>query len=320
MYTTLNCRILRILNVCILGFLSVKIHAFEYDTIKIVVNDQVITRNEIELRVFQELQQMDIAATDEIQTKKIRKKVVTDLIDEAVLTARANELQIFISDEMIDDNIDSFLQRNKLTQAAFAEILDREKITLSNYRKNIENRLKRNRVISREVRSKIDISEEQLRIIYDNQLEEYIEIKARHILKVVKSDMSKEQEEKIRQELIWIRDQIQDGKPFEKMADKYSDDPSVVNNHGNLGYFKREDIVREVSDAAFQLPIKKISEPVRSPFGYHLIEVVDKKKKIKKPFEDMRNELYQQAIQQEYPQRLRAYVDEWRKKASIIYK
>ena len=305
---------------CLLGLLFVESYGIEYDRIEIVVNDRAITKNEIELAVFKELRRQKLASANGTETKEIRGKVVKRLIDEALLVSRADELHIFVSDEKIDGSIDFFLRRNKLTQAAFSEILDREKITLSHYRKDIENRLKRDRVIAREVRSKIDISEERLREMYGSRLEEYAEVRARHILKIVPADASKEQEEKVRQELIWIADRIRKGESFEAMADKYSDDPSVSNNHGDLGYFKREEIVREVADAAFRLPLNEIGPPVRSSFGYHLIEVVDKKKKTKRPFEEMRDELRREAVRQEYPQKLETYLGGLRERASIAFK
>ena len=221
---------------------------------------------------------------------------------------------------MIDNEIDYFLKQRNLSQLAFESLLAQQQITLSSYRKNLENRLKRSRVIAREVRSKISIPEEQLKAIYDNQQENFIEVQARHILKVVKANDSKEKEEKAKQQLIWIKNQIQNGQTFIEMADKYSDDPSVANNHGDLGYFKREDIIKEVSDVAFSLAVGEISEPVRSPFGYHLIEVIDKKKELKKPFTEMRNKLYQQKMQEIYPKQLQAYLKKLRERASITFK
>ena len=314
-----SCRKFVLLAVSIFVSLPIQGGGSDYDSIKLVVEGRAITNNEIEIEVFRELQRLKLSSTDQAKTKEIRKKVVNALIDDALLTARASELRIYISEETIDNDIDDFLRQRKLTQADFAEILDRENITLPTYRKKIENRLKKSRVLSREVRSKIEVTEEQLKALYDSQQESYIEVNARHILKAVESNASKEQEEKIRQEIVWIKDRIQEGKPFEEMADKYSDDPSVASNHGGLGYFKREDIVKEISDLAFQLPVNQLSDPVRSPFGYHLVEVLDKKREIKAPFEEMRNELYRQIARKEYSQKLKVYLDKLKKKASIVF-
>ncbi|MCM0605253.1 MAG: peptidylprolyl isomerase [Xanthomonadaceae bacterium] len=64
---------------------------------------------------------------------------------------------------------------------------------------------------------------------------------------------------------------------FQQMAEKYSKDPSAKNNRGDLGFFTRDRMVPEFSDAAFKAPVNKVIGPIKTPFGYHLIKVVDVK-------------------------------------------
>ena len=64
---------------------------------------------------------------------------------------------------------------------------------------------------------------------------------------------------------------------FEKIAMKYSEDPGSALNGGDLGYIQRGTLVKEYEKAAFNLKVGEISNPILSPFGYHLILLVDKK-------------------------------------------
>ena len=64
---------------------------------------------------------------------------------------------------------------------------------------------------------------------------------------------------------------------FEEMAKKYSEDPGSSINGGDLGYIQRGTLVKEYEKTAFQLDVGEISDPILSPFGYHLILLVDKK-------------------------------------------
>ena len=64
---------------------------------------------------------------------------------------------------------------------------------------------------------------------------------------------------------------------FQQIAEKYSKDPSAKNNRGDLGYFTRDRMVAEFSEAAFNTPNNTIVGPIKTPFGYHIIKVVDKK-------------------------------------------
>lgn len=73
-----------------------------------------------------------------------------------------------------------------------------------------------------------------------------------------------------------IKSKIDNGESFETLAKKYSKCPSGQNG-GDLGYFERGQMVKAFEDAAFNLPIGKVSEPVKTQFGWHLIKVYDKK-------------------------------------------
>ncbi len=70
-----------------------------------------------------------------------------------------------------------------------------------------------------------------------------------------------------------LRDEVVGGAPFEEVARRESADPGSAAQGGSLGTFGRGQMVAEFEDAAFALPLNTISEPVRSDFGYHLIEV-----------------------------------------------
>lgn len=72
-----------------------------------------------------------------------------------------------------------------------------------------------------------------------------------------------------------IRQEILDGKTFEDAAAEYSSCPSGVNG-GDLGFFGRGQMVKPFEDAAFELEVGVVSEPVQTQFGWHLILVTDK--------------------------------------------
>ena len=91
------------------------------------------------------------------------------------------------------------------------------------------------------------------------------QVNANHILLGKKSDA------------LILRQQIIDGKiTFEEAAKKYSLCPSREEG-GNLGYFSRGAMVPQFENAAFDLPVGQISQPVETRFGWHLIQVIDKK-------------------------------------------
>src|SRR5690606_24086860 len=101
-------------------------------------------------------------------------------------------------------------------------------------------------------------------------IEEYFnqakyELNARHIL--VKDEKKAKE----------IYDKLQNGEDFAKLAEEHSEDPGSGANGGELGWFSVGQMVPEFNDAAYALEIDEISEPVKSNFGYHIIQVTDKR-------------------------------------------
>lgn len=74
-----------------------------------------------------------------------------------------------------------------------------------------------------------------------------------------------------------IRERILSGEPFEQVARAASDDPSVKINGGNLGYFTVFQMIMPFEDAAYNLKTGSLSYPVRTPYGYHIIRIADKR-------------------------------------------
>lgn len=91
-----------------------------------------------------------------------------------------------------------------------------------------------------------------------------ISVKASHILVDSKTEAD------------LIKSKIDNGESFEALAKKYSKCPSGQDG-GNLGYFERGQMVKSFENAAFNLPVGRVSEPVKTQFGWHVIKVYDKR-------------------------------------------
>lgn len=121
----------------------------------------------------------------------------------------------------------------------------------------------------------IAVSEEEVKEYYEANKEMFKApemVRASHILV--------QTEEEIKE----IAEKIEGGASFEDMAKESSKCPSG-NNGGDLGEFSRGKMVPEFEEAAFTLEIGKVSEPVKTQFGYHLIKVTEKKEAATQEFE-----------------------------------
>lgn len=294
--------------------------AESFDAIKILVKDQAITINEIELRAYELAQVRSGKQPSMDVVNEFRKQAIEQLIEEALLDSKADELMIQISEDELDIEIERFQEQRKLNQAEFEELLERQNINLADFRKNYRRQLKRNGVIYREIRSKITIDDIALKAEYEKNTGSELVVRAKHILLLVSKNAPDEKVAQVRNKIVELRNRIISGEPFEKIADQYSEDPSVRSNHGDLGFFKQRDMVQEFSDAAFSLSPGTLSEPVRSPFGFHLIEVIETKKEPRESFESVKNKILQQEYQKQFEEKYTQYLSLLKTDSQIVFK
>ncbi|MBW1719137.1 MAG: peptidyl-prolyl cis-trans isomerase, partial [Deltaproteobacteria bacterium] len=99
-----------------------------------------------------------------------------------------------------------------------------------------------------------------------------------------------------------IKKKLENGKDFAELAKKYSDDPGTKDSGGDLGFFTKGRMVPEFESVAFSLKPGELSEPVKTNFGYHIIEVQEKKAASIKNLADVQAQI-RQALQTEKQQK-----------------
>jgi peptidyl-prolyl cis-trans isomerase C len=126
------------------------------------------------------------------------------------------------------------------------------------------------------------VSEADAKRFYDEQvklLKPEQELKARHILV--------DTEEKAKE----IYEKIAHGADFAQMAKEYSNDPGTKDEGGSLGYFSRGQMVPQFEEAAFKLTGNDVSQPVQTQFGWHLIQIEDRRERKPPEFADVKDRL-----------------------------
>jgi peptidyl-prolyl cis-trans isomerase D len=120
------------------------------------------------------------------------------------------------------------------------------------------------------------------------------QVRASHIL--IKADAANDAEALKKAEATLKRVAKED---FGKVASQVSDDPGSKAKNGDLGYFSKNQMVKEFADAAFALPVGKVSGIVKTNYGYHIIKVTDKKAATKSSFDSVKNEIAKKLISDE---------------------
>jgi peptidyl-prolyl cis-trans isomerase SurA len=168
-------------------------------------------------------------------------------------------------------DIDSYLQQFITFKLKVADALSEGYDTTKSFRNELNGyrtQLAQNYLTDTQTKEKL------LQKTYKRSL---TEINAWHILIAMPQEVSSADTLKAWQKAIDIRERIMKGEPFEIVARGSSDDKSVKINGGNLGYFSVFQMIMPFEDAAYSLKKGNISMPVRTPFGYHIIKVTDKR-------------------------------------------
>ncbi len=142
----------------------------------------------------------------------------------------------------------------------------------------------------------------EARKLYDDRKDRYDvpeQVRARHVLVQLAADAPAEAvaaaEAKARQAL----ERLRAGEAFERVAAEASDDAGSKADGGDLGFFRRGQMVKPFEDAAFSLPPGELSEPVRSDFGFHVLRVEEKREAQLRSYEEVREELGREILGRE---------------------
>jgi len=168
-------------------------------------------------------------------------------------------------------DIDSYLQQYIVFKLKVADAIKQGYDTAKAFRSELggyRNQLAQNYLTDNQAKEKL------LRKAYERSL---TEINAWHILIALPPEASPEDTLKAYQKASFIRDRIVLGEPFEQVARGTSDDQSVKVNGGNLGYFSVFQMIMPFEEVAYSLKKGSVSMPVRTPYGYHIIKVADKR-------------------------------------------
>lgn len=172
------------------------------------------------------------------------------------------------------------------------ELLELEKVVLAKkyFEKKVQN---------------LEISEKEIKEYYEKNKEKYKEpesIHIKHILIYIPKDADKKAQEEALSKANKIRSQLLKGVKFEELAKIYSDDTGSKEKGGDLGIIKKGQTLPEFEKEIFQLKPGEISQPIRSPYGYHIVKVEEKFPEKILPFEKVKDLAKEECFQEKQEQ------------------
>ncbi|OCC15893.1 Peptidyl-prolyl cis-trans isomerase PpiD [Dissulfuribacter thermophilus] len=185
---------------------------------------------------------------------------------------------------------------------------------------DLKNALLAQEFSKRFIEDKVTISDEEVKAYYEKHKDQFTQreqVKARHILVKVPAGANEDAWKKAKKKALDIKARAEKGEDFAKLAKEFSDDPGTKDRGGELGYFGKGRMVPEFEKVAFSLEPGVISDPVKTIFGWHLIQVEDKKAAQVKPLEDVKSFVRQRALQEKKREMLEKLLADVEKKYSV---
>ena len=247
------------------------------DKILAIVGDRIILRSEIEM-AFEDVKKEDPNAGD--QTKC---QLLENALTQKVVNVEAERDSVFVTDEELEASIDNrirYFVNQYGSEEKLEEVAGRTIYQLKDdYRPIFKDQLQFQKM-QQQIIANVKITPQEVRAFYEKIPKDSLPfypstIEVGQI--VFRPDVNKEVEEDAMKKLEDIRSRILKGEStFDIMAGVYSDDPGSKDNGGDLGIMGRDDLVPEFAAAAFRLENGEISPIVKTSFGYHIVQMVNR--------------------------------------------
>jgi peptidyl-prolyl cis-trans isomerase SurA len=242
-------------------------------------------------------------------------ELLTQLIDERLLEQEARKLSISILGSDIDRAIENVQRQNNLKDAEFWDAVSAQGFSKDQYKGDVRRQLLRLKVINQKVRSRINVTEDDVRRKYQEQLrlaKRSAQFNVAHVFLPVEAD-SVAKLSQARAEAETLRKGLTP-ENFDKAIEKYGG--------GTLGWVSQGDLPDALSDALLALEPGQISAPVRGPSGVHIFLLKERKlgEESVGDYEQKKADLYREMVDQAMARQEGTYLSELRKQSLITRK
>jgi peptidyl-prolyl cis-trans isomerase SurA len=304
------------------------------------VNNQIITRTEYVRsrdQLKQEIQQQEPGSADRLFAEKQR-DVLRDLIDQQLLLDKGKDLGITGDTELVKRLDEMRKQMNLDTMEDLEKAAAGQGVSYEEFKQNMRNQIITQRVIGQEVGSKLAMNKDEEKKFYEehkNELAQPEQVRLSEILIAPKAPQpgpaadgatpaSPEADPEAAMTAAQTKaqdllDQIRKGASFEDIAKKNSDGPSAAQG-GDLNYFKRGVLAKELEDKVFAMKAGDVTDVIRTKQGFVILKVTEHQEAGIPPLKDVEPKIQDALYMQKLQPALRGYLTQLREEAFIDIK
>jgi len=279
------------------------------------VNNEAIFLSDLRQRAVPFLPQVAEATTEVERMSRLKAlydELLSYLIDEQLIRQLASSSGIRVTDPDVDSAIDNLRMQNNMTEEQFKEALDAQGFTEAQYRNDLKRQLIRLKVVNERVRSRVNVTEEEVRARYEELARgegNEVRFHVWHVVIPVAEGSSAIQVAAKREEAVSLRAVLTPENFSERAAEL---------GGGDLGWLTPGDLPEDFERALLPLSAGEISDPVRGAKGFHIFFLQDRQVGADFPsFDEMKQELFREMLDAAMVRQEKIFLEEIRRKAVI---
>lgn len=303
------------------------------------INNNIITRADLRKAREQlqaEAKQQPNSADAEQAASQHEKDLLRDLIDQQLLLGKAQDLGITVDTDLVKKLDDVRKQLHADSMEDLEKAAQAQGISFEDFKQNMKNNLLTQRVISQEVGGHINVSSAEIQEYYDQhkaELERPEQVRLSEILIAIQAKPAAEGQKdqlapqtpspedvaQAQAKVDQVYDMLKKGGNFDDLAKKYSNGPTASAG-GDLEYFKRGTLSKDLETTVFGLKAGQYTEPVRTNQGFVILKVTEHQSSGIPPVKEVGNQIQEQIYMTKMQPALRDYLTKLREEAYIDIK
>ncbi len=293
------------------------------DRVVAVVNDEAITQSELDVflrPIYEALEKQYQGEELMHQLHQIRLKLLNQVIEDRLVFQEAKTRGILVDEAEIDERV-SELESRFPSEVEFNKMLHEQGVTLSQIREKYQREITIRRLHDMEIRARVVVSPQEIEDFYKNRKselaeEEKVKLRSFTLRKSEETVQKGTTDENAKKKLESIRERIEKGEGFDKLARESSEDPHASEG-GEIGWVKRGEMLPAIDEIIFKLKAKELSPVLETSAGYHVFMVEEKVVSEIPTFEKARDKIQEILFREEAVERFKEWMNELKARAYI---
>lgn len=293
------------------------------DRIVAVVNEDVITLYDIETLMrplSQNIKAQRLPPEREMQAvAKLRDEMLSNLIDTKLTEQEVKRYNITVSEEEVENYIRQLKQRRSTTDEQLRALLAEQGMSLEDYRKEVKLQLQRTKLVNREVRSKVVITEADIKAYYEKNKAKYGGGTRYHLWNLfvkLPAQASPADREAAQGLLAEVLAELRRGRSFPEIVRLTTERASALQG-SDLGFFRVEELTPQLRELVRGLKPGQFSAVVESDFGYQIVYIQEIQETVSKPLAQVEAEIQDILFRERVDDRFNSWLSDLRKRSHI---